>query len=158
MVRKINAAGIGLIEHFESCRLEAYQDRNGIWTIGWGHTGPDVHAGLVWTQTQADATFQLDLQDACQVVVSNVNNCTLTDNQFAALVSFVFNVGPGSPSKGKPGFVRLANGKPSTMLRALNRGDYKAAALEFPRWNRDSHGPCAGLTARRAAEQALFRS
>lgn len=157
MDRKVNAAGIGLIEHFESCKLTAYQDRNGIWTIGWGHTGPEVKAGITWTQQQADQWLIINVNDAAEIVEKNVT-CELTDNQFAALVSFVFNVGPGNPAKGKDGFVRLKNGKASTMLRALNRSDYKAAALEFPKWNRDSHGPCAGLTLRRAAEQDLFRT
>ena len=44
--------GLALTEGFESCRLTAYQDLKGIWTIGWGHTGPEVVEGLVWTQNQ----------------------------------------------------------------------------------------------------------
>ncbi len=157
MARKLNAAGIALIQHFESCRLSAYQDEGGVWTIGWGHTGPDVRPGLVWTQVQADAHFLLDIEDACKVIESNII-VDLTDNQYAALVSFVFNVGPGNPAKGKSGFVKLKNGKPSSMLRSLNRKDFKATSLEFPKWNHANGAPSKGLTTRRKAEQDLFRS
>jgi lysozyme len=45
----------------ESLRLTAYQDAVGVWTIGWGHTGPEVHKGLVWTREQAEAALKEDL-------------------------------------------------------------------------------------------------
>ena len=54
---KISQAGLDLIKRFEGCELEAYQDAVGIWTIGYGHTGSDVHKGLKITQAQADAGF-----------------------------------------------------------------------------------------------------
>lgn len=157
MVRKLPLNGSMLIQHFESCRLTAYQDEAGIWTIGWGHTGKEVVKGLVWSQVQADAHLDLDVVDACKIIESAVT-VPLTDNQYAALVSFVFNVGYGNPAKGRSGFVKLANGKPSSMLRALNRGDFKAAALEFPKWNHAGGHVSKGLTKRREAEQDLFRA
>lgn len=154
--RALNAAGLALIQYFESCRLRAYRDETGIWTIGWGHTGSEVTPVTEITQQVADFWLGADIDDACACVESHVN-VDLTDNQFAALVSFAFNVGRGNPAAGKSGFVRLRNGKPSSMLRALNRGDYKAAALEFPKWNHASGAPSKGLTKRRLAEQELFR-
>jgi lysozyme len=51
-------AGLNLLKQLEGRRLNAYQDQAGIWTIGYGHTGPEVNAGLVWSQAQADATLQ----------------------------------------------------------------------------------------------------
>lgn len=53
--------GLALTREFEGCRLEAYQDQGGVWTIGYGHTGPDVHEGLTWTQEQADEAQKKDL-------------------------------------------------------------------------------------------------
>ncbi len=157
MTRVVNASGLTLVKHFENCVLTAYQDNNGIFTIGYGHTGPDVREGLTWTQVLADQWLECDLQDAAAIVEKSVA-AGMTDNQFAALASFVYNVGPGNPAKGKSGFLRLANGKPSTLLRLCNIPDFRRAALEFPKWNRDSKGPSKGLTLRRRAEQDLFRA
>jgi GH24 family phage-related lysozyme (muramidase) len=60
--QKCNAAGVALMKSFEKCRLTAYLDSGKVWTIGWGHTGPEVVAGLVWSQLQADAQFLIDLR------------------------------------------------------------------------------------------------
>src|SRR5579875_391443 len=56
--------GLALTEQFEGLRLKAYQDANGVWTIGYGHTGPDVHAGLSITQEQAEALLLQDVASA----------------------------------------------------------------------------------------------
>lgn len=45
----------------EGCRLQAYRDAGGVWTIGYGHTGPEVHGGLVWSQAQAEAQLEADI-------------------------------------------------------------------------------------------------
>jgi lysozyme len=81
--------GLLLTVQFESCRLVAYQDSNGIWTCGWGHTF-GVHAGTTCTQEQADAWLLEDVQSA----VGSVNRLVtapLTQNEFDAVVDFVFN-------------------------------------------------------------------
>jgi lysozyme len=54
--------GIGLTTTDEGLRLVAYRDSGGVWTIGWGHTGPEVCEGLVWTREQAVAALECDLK------------------------------------------------------------------------------------------------
>ena len=129
--------GIALIQSFEQCRLIAYQDQRGIWTIGWGHTGPEVVPGLVWTQAQADSQFILDLHRTETAVMTTVD-IALTQNEFDALVSFTFNVGAGAEQH-------------STMVSLLNAGNIMAAADQFPVWNHVNGVVDPGLTRRRAA-------
>ncbi|MGR2682942.1 lysozyme [Chromobacterium haemolyticum] len=138
----ISANGIKLIQQFEGLRLKAYQDAVGVWTIGYGHTGPDVTPGLVITQAQADALLARDLS-RFETGVTRLVQVPLHQNQFDALVSFSYNLGLGS----------LQN---STLLRLLNQRDYAGAAAQFPRWNKAGGKVLPGLTRRRAAEQALF--
>jgi lysozyme len=52
---------LAMTERDEGLRLTAYQDSGGVWTIGWGHTGPEVHKGLVWTREQCVAALRKDL-------------------------------------------------------------------------------------------------
>ncbi|MFK7088935.1 lysozyme [Chromobacterium violaceum] len=139
---KTNAAGISLIKQFEGVRLAAYQDMVGVWTIGYGHTGPDVKAGMTITQQQADQLLAADLEKF-ETGVSKAVIVPLNANQFSALVSFSYNLG-------------LGNLRSSTLLRLLNKGDYDGAAAQFPRWNRAGGQAVPGLTRRRKAEQALF--
>lgn len=138
----LGAAGSKLIQSFETLRLVAYQDQRGRWTIGWGHTGPGVVAGLTCTAEQADAWF---LEDTGAAVRANnaVLDVACTQNQFDALVSFTFNVGVNAEAH-------------STMLQLLNAGNVDAAAAEFPKWDHVEGVPNAGLRRRRVAEQALF--
>ena len=134
--------GIDLIKQFEGLRLTAYQDMVGVWTIGYGHTGPDVKPGLTITQQQAE---QLLINDLVQFErrVNDLVTVQINQNQFDALVSFSYNLGVGALQK-------------STLLRLLNAGSYKPAADEFPRWNRAGGNVAAGLTRRRYAERQLF--
>ena len=88
----VGAAGLALIKRFESCRLTAYLDQHGIPTIGWGHTGPEVHMGLVWSQAEADAVMLTDLHTVVNAIMRHVD-VALNQNQFDALVSFIYNVG-----------------------------------------------------------------
>lgn len=141
MSRKTGQAGIDLIKRFEGCRLKAYQDSVGVWTIGYGHT-KGVKRGQVITQEQADAFLRDDLGDA-EAGVERVVKVPLTDNQFGALVSFTFNLGIGALSK-------------STLLRTLNGGDYSSASEQFKRWSRAGGKVLAGLVRRRLAEASLF--
>lgn len=138
----ISANGVKLIQQFEGLRLKAYQDAVGVWTIGYGHTGPDVTPGLVISQAQADALLARDLS-RFEAGVTRLALVPLNQNQFDALVSFSYNLGLGS----------LQN---STLLRLLNQRDYAGAAAQFPRWNKAGGKVLPGLTRRRAAEQALF--
>ncbi|WP_321883561.1 lysozyme [Burkholderia cepacia] len=154
--QRISAAGSDLIESFEDDRLEAYPDPatgGAPWTIGRGHTGPDVRPGLKITQAQSDALFSQDL--AARENIINGLDLELTQGQFDALVSFVFNVGTGKPGV-KDGLVYLRSGGPSTLLRMLRAKNYAGAADQFPLWNKANGKPMAGLTRRRLAERALF--
>lgn len=103
----------------EGSRRRAYQDTKGIWTIGIGHTGPEVKRGLVWTNDKILEVFREDVKWA-EEAVSKVK-APLKQHQFDALVSFVFNIGESQWSK-------------STMKRMLDAGMYTQAALQFDRW------------------------
>lgn len=136
--------GIDLIKQFEGCELEAYPDPatgGDPWTIGYGHTGPDVQPGLVISEDEADALLRKDLAKFERVVSLAVNG--VTQNQFDALVSLVFNIGQG-------------NFRSSTLLRKLSEGDDAGAADQFLRWNRAAGKIMKGLTRRREAERELF--
>lgn len=138
----LSPEGIAAIQRFEGSRLTAYQDIAGIWTIGYGHTGAGVHAGLTITQEQADALFAKDVEWAERVVSAKVV-ATITQPQFDALVSLAYNIGAAAFSS-------------STLVRKLNAGDVKGAASEFLRWNRSGGQVVEGLRRRRESERALF--
>lgn len=144
-----------LCEHFEGCRLIAYKPTpTDPWTIGWGHTGPFVHSGLVCTQEEADQWLENDLAQAA-AVVDNAVKVQLTQNQRQALIDFVYNVGPGKIG-GKDGFVHLSNGEPSTMLKLINSMLFSDAAEQFGKWVRGGGIILPGLQKRREAERLLF--
>jgi len=142
---RTSSEGIALLHHFESCRLVAYPDpgsKDGRpWTIGWGHTGPEVKKGLVWTQQQADAAFVRDLEATEQLVSQMVPNASQAE--FDAMVSFAYNLGATA----------LRN---STLMKLYKAGDKRGAAEQFLRWNKNDGVIMYGLTKRRTAERALF--
>ncbi|MFQ2386766.1 lysozyme [Aeromonas dhakensis] len=154
-VERTSPHGISLMHYFETCKLSAYPDpgsKNGEpWTIGWGHTGPEVKPGLEWTQQQADSVFVDDLRRFERDVLSLVK-VPLTQGQFDALVSFAYNVGSDIDADTIP--EGLGD---STLLRKLNAGDYDGAAREFRKWNKNDGKVMRGLTRRRVAEECLFR-
>jgi lysozyme len=96
--------GIKLIQHFESCRLQAYKDPIGIPTIGWGATvyedGRKVKMGDVITQAKADALFAAHLVKFEKTVLSKVTR-PLLQHEFDAAVSFCFNAGTSYKSGGQ---------------------------------------------------------
>jgi len=154
--RAASDACICLIQHFEGLRLDAYWDAaGGVWTIGYGHTGADVAQGQSITREEACALLAQDVYAASAVVRRACAGVDLTQGQFDALVSFVFNVGAGRQNV-KPGFVYLLNGKPSTLLVRLRAGDVTGAADEFPKWVYAGGKRLPGLVRRRAAERELF--
>lgn len=135
-------AGVALTKQFEGLRLTAYQDVGGVWTIGYGHTGPEVHAGLVWTQAQADAALLEDLASAVACVNEAVD-ADITQNEFDAMVDFVFNDGAHA----------FRN---STLLKMVNLGHFESAAEQFLLWDHAGGKVVEGLLHRRQAEAALF--
>lgn len=138
---KMSAAGLELLKAHEGLRLKAYLDTGGVWTIGWGHT-QGVKEGDTGTREQAVAWLDDD-NDAAERAVNQLVTCALTQNQFDALVSFVFNIG-------RQQFFT------STMLRKLNAGDYVGASTQFGRWVYDNGKIQNGLVARRSDERDLF--
>ena len=134
-------AGIQLTGRFEGCRLQAYPDTGGVWTIGYGHTH-GVHPGMTCTLEQAEAWLREDIQAAADAV-NRLVKISLKQTEFDALVDFVFNLGAGA-------FAR------STMLKDINAGNFAAAALQFPLWDRDAGRVLAGLLHRRLTEEAEF--
>lgn len=89
---KISNKGLELIKKFEGCRLAAYKDFGGVWTIGYGHT-KGVTAGETITQAQADAFLVEDCGKAEAAVNKYMNKYNFNQNQYDALVSFAFNIG-----------------------------------------------------------------
>lgn len=148
-MRQTNEAGISLIKSFEKLRLKAYQDQGGVWTIGYGHTGPRVSEGMTITEEVAEMYLRADLMFAQSTVMAEVK-VPLTDNQFAALVAFVFNIGAGH-------FAGNATRKPSNVLLSLNAKNYAEAAKGLREWNKQGGAVSQGLVNRRAAEEHLFR-
>ena len=151
-----SSAGYDLIKEFESCKLIAYPDpKTGgdPWTVGWGATGPGIVRGTIWTQKQADDRLIEDVQKRERIVQMYVQ-VPITQGMFDALVSIVFNVGPGS--KSKDGIIWLKNGNPSTLLRKLNQADYSGARAEFLKWVSPGSNVEKGLRRRRTAELALW--
>ena len=144
---QINQAAVDLVKEFEGLRLTAYRDAVGVWTIGYGTTaaagvGIVPRAGLTITEPQADEYLRIALDKFAAKIAPHIR-VPVTDNQFGAIVSLAYNIGPGA-------FIA------STLLRKLNAGDYIGASAQFARWNKAGGKVLAGLTRRRAAERALF--
>jgi len=130
------------VQGFEALRLSAYDDGTGVWTVGWGHTGVDVVPGMTITEAQAKKYFNGDMAVAETAVGMNVD-VPLSQSQFDALCSFVYNVGSGAF-------------RSSTLLRKLNAGEHSAVPFEMQRWIHGGGRVMAGLVRRRAEEAAMF--
>lgn len=134
--------GLEMTKFFEGLRLKAYQDEGGVPTIGYGHTA-GVKEGDTCTQEQAEEWLKDELENAADFVRNSVE-VELTQGQFDALVDFVYNLGPRAL-------------KYSTLRSLIQSGQMDRAANEFPRWNHVNGKVSKGLTARRLAEQKMFR-
>ena len=137
----ISQEGLSLIKKFEGCELEAYKCAAGVWTIGYGST-KEVKEGDTLTQEKADDLLLHEMNEY-EGYVNDLVKVKLEQNQFDALVSWVFNLGP-------------ANLKASTMLKFLNAGDYHLIPSQIKRWNKASGKVLEGLIRRREAEALLF--
>ena len=134
--------GIALIKKFEGCELEAYQCSAGVWTIGYGHT-KDIVEGMTISKEQAEEMLVDELHEY-ENYINKYVTVALSQNQFDALVSWVYNLGP-------------ANLKASTMLKVLNKGQYEEVPAQMKRWNKASGKVLEGLIRRREAEACLFK-
>lgn len=131
----------------EGVSLVAYPDPatgGAPWTIGYGHTGPEVHKGLVITQEQAEAWLRQDMAHVA-LHINRMLKVKVTQREFDALCVLAFNIGVG-------------NLESSTLLRLVNEGKYEDAAMQFPRWDHAGGKEIPGLLRRRKDEQALFQA
>ena len=141
---KIDKNGEKLIKQFESCKLTAYKaDKSEkYYTIGWGHYGADVKCNMTISRKKADEIFLKDIKyfEEC------VNSCVkvpITQSMFNALVSFTYNVGVG-------------NLKKSSLLKYVNKCQFKKASREFKKWNKCGGKVLNGLVRRRKVEEIEF--
>lgn len=152
---RTSIVGLKLIRDSEGLVLHAYDDpKSGgePWTIGYGHTG-GVKPGETCTLEQAENWLQDDLE-VCEGIIRQWVTKPLTQGMWDACVDFIYNMGPGAPGH-KDGFVWLAGGAHSSLLRHINAGEYREAANEFPKW--DVNGP-PGLITRHQKQRDLFLS
>ena len=146
---QLSPFGAEFLLFLEGLRLTAYQDTAGVWTIGVGHTGPEVKRGLVWTREKCLQVFRSDVKWA-EDAVNRLVTISLNQDAFDALVCLVFNIGVGSNDLTlKPGFTR------SEVRRLTNQGRVYEAADAFMSWSRAGGNPNL-LRPRRYLERALF--
>lgn len=147
---KMTQAGLELIKAYEGLGLKAYLCPANKWTIGYGHTTeaghPVVHQGMTITKDEAERILRSDLV-VFEEVVKRLVTVELNDNQFSALVSFVFNVGETNFAK-------------SSVLKSVNSKKFKDVPANLAKWNKARvNGELKvlpGLVKRRAEEAALF--
>lgn len=140
---QISERGLDLIRRFEGLKLDAYRCPAGVWTIGYGHTGPEVRSGMRISRQEAEALLLADVLRFDGAVRRIAGACS--QGQHDALVSFAFNLGLGALMS-------------STLLKKHKAGDHAGAAEQFGRWIHAGGKRLAGLAKRRAAEVALYLS
>jgi lysozyme len=143
----VNKATLDLIKQYEGCKLVAYQDIVGIWTIGYGTTaGADVGVkpayGMTITQDRAEDLLRQGVEKFAATVDAMITT-SVNANEFGACVSLAYNIGPNAFAK-------------STVLRELNVGHKDKAAAAFKMWNQAGGEVIKGLVKRREAEIKLF--
>jgi lysozyme len=149
----LSEPGIGLLQMLEGCRLEAYQDQAGIWTIGYGETGANIGPGTKWTQSQCEAIFMLRLRKLGDQIAQGleIDIRDLGDNEQMALVSFTYNVGIHA----------FATSHLAQLVNHLADGTREEdIAQELTKWDKITiHHELVvdrGLVGRRAVEAALW--
>lgn len=133
--------GIDLIKRHEQCSLTAYQDPRGVWTVGWGCTGPNVSRETVLTQQEADDLFLERLKAFDEGVTLKCPESS--PEQHAAMVCLAYNIGLGAFGK-------------SSVARLHNAQRYSEAAQAFALWNKCAGKVLIELVRRRAEEAALY--
>ena len=141
---KIDEKGLAMIKSFEGCKLTAYKcvASEKYFTIGYGHYGSDVKAGMTITEERASELLRNDVSGA-ELVVNEKVKVPITQSMFNALVSFVYNIGSGNFCK-------------SSLLKKLNLKDYKGASEEFHKWRKSGGMVLRGLEVRREKEKKEF--
>jgi lysozyme len=130
-----------LIRTFEGCKLVPYLCPAGVWTCGWGSTGPDVMPGKPWTQEYADRRMRMD---AMKFARGTLALCPgLAGSRLCAVSDFSYNLG-------------LGNLQASTLRRKVNAGEWDEAKAQLMRWVRGGGRVLPGLVRRRKAEAELI--
>lgn len=133
-----------IIKHFEGCKLKAYKDIVGVWTIGWGET-LGVKEGMVWTQDRADSELR---KRVAYFMAETMRRCPQlfleTPGRQAACTSLAYNIGLGAFGA-------------SSVCRYTKRQEFEAAANSFKLWNKAGGRVIRGLTIRRAQEAMYYR-
>ena len=138
---KISEEGIELLKKFEGCKLEAYQDSVGVWTIGYGHT-KGVYKGMTISQDDAEEMLEEEMEEY-EGYIEEYVEVPLSQNEFDALVCWVYNLGP-------------TNLRNSTLLMVLNQSKFDEVPEQIKRWNKAGGEVLQGLVRRREAEALLF--
>lgn len=138
----MNTYAQALVKSHEGCKFQSYKDLGGLWTIGWGSTGPDIIGGMTWTQEQCDARLSFDI-GRVEVAVRKSLRRTLSDMSVGALLDFAYNLGSGA----------LAS---SHLLQCVNSGDDVGAAKQFIVWDHVGTDEVKGLLIRRLEEAVLY--
>jgi lysozyme len=136
-------SALGLVKQFEGCKLEAYQDVRGIWTIGYGHTA-GVYPGQTCTQSQADAWLDSDLAEASYELLQ-VSPGPFAPGAQDAITDFVFNLGIG-------------NYRTSTLRQYVDGENWPAVKTELLKWDHSGGQVIAGLLRRREAESDMIEA
>lgn len=137
----LSVGGVAFIQKWEGTETTAYADAVGVPTICTGSTR-GVYLGQTATLQECEERLSEDASYAGEAIGRHVR-VKLTQDQYDALVSLVFNIGPGA-------FAR------STLLKRLNAGQCSETADEFLKWRYAKGKPLRGLLKRREAERALF--
>ena len=137
----ISQEGLSLIKKFEGCELKAYRCPANVLTIGYGIT-KNVTENMEISQEEADEMLNEEITEY-EEYVNNMVKVPLEQNQFDALCSWVYNLGPTNLEK-------------STLLKLLNAGDYHLIPSQIRRWNKAGGETLTGLIRRREAESFLF--
>jgi lysozyme len=133
-----------LVQRFEGCKLQAYQDVAGVWTVGYGHTGADVDSTTVWSQDQADTALQTDLSDHYgQLLAISPKVTAVSPGRQAALIDFVYNLGSGTYQH-------------STLRSAVDCFAWESVKNQLRLWIHAGGKVQQGLVDRRNAEIALI--
>ena len=141
----LNQAGINQIKSYEGLRLQSYQDQRGVWTVGYGCTGPGIGPGMSITEEQAESMFADRAREFCHGL-DPILPPDLNDNQYSALCSLTYNIG-----------LNAFTG--STLHRKLQEGVRgQGITQELLKWNHVDGVVNPGLTQRRQAEADLFNA
>ena len=142
---EISQEGLSLIKKFEGCKLKSYKCAAGVWTIGYGSTN-GIEEGMEISQERADMLLLEDVE-IFENAVNELVKVPLEQNQYDALVTWTFNLGP-------------TNLKNSTLLKVLNDKNYEGVPEQIKRWNKATvdgeRQVLEGLVRRREAEALLF--